>query len=556
MPFLSNCTAALAAVLSSATVAGAQSVPPPSSGPSTAEFVVFAGSRQVGRERVTVARSGGNWIITSTGRHGAPIDITIDRFEMKYAADWQPIELTIDASVGSRALGLKTSFGVTTAVNEITQGTTTNSKTDQITARTVVLPNGFFGAYEALAARLVSATTGTEIPVYVAPQTEIKAQVTGISSEQLRAGASSISTRVYELSFQNPGGALISKVGIDSRGRLARVDITAAGLSVVRADIASVAVRQQTTRNATDADVMIPAYGFNLAGTVTMPAQAAGRLRHPAIVLVPGSGPVDRDENLFGIPIFTQLAGALAERGFMVVRYDKRGVGQSGGRDERATIQDYAEDVLSVVKWLEKRKDVDRRRITIAGHSEGGAVALIAGSRRKELAALVLMAAPGTRGTDLVLEQQTHGLDVLKVSDAERAAKVDLQRRIQTAVLTGVGLEGLPEDVRKRADTPWFRSLLQFDPAQVMTKVKQPLLIIQGELDTQVPPHHAQRLADLARKRKKAPAVEVVLLPGVNHLLVRAVTGEIAEYPDLKEKTVVPEVAPRIAEFLRSWTKL
>ena len=139
---------------------------------------------------------------------------------------------------------------------------------------------------------------------------------------------------------------------------------------------------------------------------------------------------------------------------------------------------------------------------------------------------------------------------MLKLPEAERAAKVELQKRIQTAVMTGVGLEGLPEDVRKIADTAWFKSLLLFDPAEVMKDVKQPILIVQGELDTQVPPHHAQKLAEMARARKKAAPVEVVLLPGVNHLLVRATTGEVSEYPDLKEKTIVPEVAQKIAEFL------
>jgi len=549
MPFISNCTAALLAVVSAVSFDPRQ-VTAPAASPGTAEFVVFASGRQVGSEQVTVAKSGGNWVITSTGRHAAPIDITINRFEVKYASDWQPIELSIDAVQGTRTLALKTSFGLTTAINEITQGTSTNSKTDQVSARTVVVPNGFFGAYEALAARLAGAAVGVEIPLYVAPQTEIKAIVKGIETQQLQGSGAVISTTVYELAMQNPGATVTAKVAVDARGRLARVDIGGGGLTVVRSDIASVAVRQQTVRNPTDADVVIPAYGFNLAGTVTMPTQAAGRLRHPAVILVPGSGPVDREENVFGIPIFTQLAGALAERGFLVVRYDKRGVGQSGGRAERATIQDYAEDVISVEKWLEKRKDVDKRHISVVGHSEGGAVALIAGSRRKEIASLVLIAAPGTRGSELILEQQSHGLDSLQLSEAERVAKVDLQKRIQTAVITGVGLEGLPEDVRKMADTPWFKSLLLFDPAEVMDKVKQPILIIQGELDTQVPPHHAQKLADLAQKRKKAPPTEVVLLPRVNHLLVHAVTGEVAEYPDLKEKTIVPEVAKKIADFL------
>jgi uncharacterized protein len=420
-----------------------------------------------------------------------------------------------------------------------------------VSARTVVVPNGFFGSYEALAARLVGSAVGAEFPLYVAPQAEIKAVVKGIQTQQLQGGGVPISTTVYELAMQNPGGVLMAKVAVDANGRLARVDISGGGLTVVRSDLASVAVRQQTVRNPTDADVVIPAYGFNLAGTVTMPTQAAGRLRHPAVILVPGSGPVDREENVFGIPIFTQLAGALAERGFLVVRYDKRGVGQSGGRAERATIQDYADDVLSVERWLEKRKDVDKRHIAVVGHSEGGAVALIAGSRRKEIASLVLIAAPGTRGSELILEQQSHALDAMHAPESERAAKVDLQKRIQTAVITGVGLEGLPEDLRKVADTPWFKSLLLFDPADVMEDVKQPILIIQGELDKQVQPHHAQKLAELAGRRKKAPPAEVVLLPGVNHLLVHATTGEVAEYAELKEKTIVPEVAQKIADFLR-----
>ena len=104
MPFIRNCTAAILAVLSAVSLDARQATAP-ATGPreGTAEFVVFAAGRQIGREQVTVAKSGGSWIITSTGRHAAPIDITINRFEMKYAADWQPIELSIDASAGSQS---------------------------------------------------------------------------------------------------------------------------------------------------------------------------------------------------------------------------------------------------------------------------------------------------------------------------------------------------------------------------------------------------------------------------------------------------------------------
>jgi pimeloyl-ACP methyl ester carboxylesterase len=519
--------------------------------PGQAEFLVFIGGRQVGQEQVNLSRTGGNWIIASTGQHSSPIEMTVNRFEAKYDGSWQPLELTIDATLGGKPLGLQTSFGLTTAVNEITQGGATNSKTDQVSPRTVILPNNFFAAYEALAARLAGATPGTEFPVYVAPQTEIKVVVKAITEEQVKSPSGLLALRKHQLVFQNPSGPLTANVWTDVRQRLARLEIPGAGLSVVRSDLATVASRPQVSRNPTDVDVRIPALGFSLAGTVTTPPQVAGRMRHPAIVLVAGSGRVDREANVAGIPIFTQLAGSLAERGFVVLRYDKRAVGQSGGRDERATINDYASDLIAAVKWLRKRKDVDEDRITVAGHSEGGAVGLIAAAREDDITSLVLIAAPGTRGADLVLEQQQHSLDVMNVTGAEREEKVDIQERIQTAVLSGVGWEGLPAEYRKAADNPWFRSFLQYDPAEVMEDVRQPILILQGDLDKQVFPHHADKLGELARARKRGGKVEVVHLPGVNHLLVPATTGEVTEYGNLEVKTVVPEVADRIAAFLR-----
>lgn len=110
-----------------------------------------------------------------------------------------------------------------------------------------------------------------------------------------------------------------------------------------------------------------------------------------------------------GIPIFGQLSGQLAKAGFFVVRYDKRGVGQSGGRPESATLASYAEDAISIVNWLRKRKDIDPKRIALVGHSEGGAVALLAGDiAGDKVTALGLIAAPGMTGREIVLAQQKH----------------------------------------------------------------------------------------------------------------------------------------------------
>ena len=512
---------------------------------------MFAGGRQIGREQVTVGTTGSDRVITATGRHAPPVDITITQFQVRYSGDWQPIELSIDATVGGRALGLKTSFGLTTAISEITQGGRTNAKTDQVSARSVVLPNGFFGAYEALAARLASATIGAEIPIYIAPQGEIKGVVKAIRDEQLQHPGGVITAKAYELTFPNAGAALPATITVDAKGRLARVELASGSLTAVRADLAAVSVRRQTTRNATDSDVTVPANGFSLSGTLTSPTQAAGRLRHPAVILVPGARAVDRDETMAGVPIYQQLAGSLAERGFMVLRFDRRGFGQSGGRVESATLQDSADDVLAAFRWLKKRRDVDTSRISVLGHSEGGTVAMIAASREDDIASLILVATPGIRGADAILEQQSQQLELMKATEAERAAKVELQKRIELAVISGVGWETLPADVRKQADTPWFRSLLIFDPAPVVAKVKQPILILQGSLDTQVLRHNGERLAELARKRKKSPPVQVETLEGINHLLVRAKTGTVAEYGELTDKTVAPAVADAVSEFLR-----
>jgi pimeloyl-ACP methyl ester carboxylesterase len=315
--------------------------------------------------------------------------------------------------------------------------------------------------------------------------------------------------------------------------------------------------------------VRIPANGFSLAGTISkpvppnaeaaalkakpVPPKAGSPVRYPAVILVGGSGPADRDELVFGIPIFAQVAGALADAGFLVLRYDKRGVGQSGGRADSATLEQYAEDARAVFSYLRNRKDVDRKRIAIAGHSEGGWTAMLAAQKNKDIRALVLIATPGVTGAELVLAQQEHLLQRMNISPAERQAKIDLQKKIQRAVLTGTGWEGIAPELQKQADTLWFHSFLAFDPAKVMPNVKQPILIVQGDLDRQIFAPQADRLAQMARARK-APAdkaVTVVHVPGVNHLLVPATTGEYDEYARLTDKNVSTDLLSAITGWLQ-----
>jgi uncharacterized protein len=204
-----------------------------------------------------------------------------------------------------------------------------------------------------------------------------------VAPGQIDGPAGTMATRVYDITFANPTGPLAAQLTIDE-GPARPARDSGCGLSVVRSDLATVGTRAGPPRNPTDTDVSIPAAGFTIAGTITTPA-VPGRLRHPAVILVAGSGPVDRDAIVAGIPIFTQLAAALAERGFVVLRYDKRGVGQSGGRTEVATLSDYADDVVAAFRWLRGRRDVDRDRIAVVGHSEGAALAMIAADRDRRI---------------------------------------------------------------------------------------------------------------------------------------------------------------------------
>lgn len=545
---LRHCSAGLFAVLAAFVLygggpSGAQGPQRVEPGPGDATFIVFMSGREVGRERVSVSRTADGWRIASSGRLAAPFNLTNDRFELTYGGDWQPIALNIVAQVQNRAVTLSTSFTPAGAVNEITQDGVSSTETDPVAPRTIVLPNNFFAAYEGLAVRLASAEPGATLPVYVAPQAEISATIKSVTPVTYRTPAGTLQARRYSVAFQNPDGIVAAEVVVDERHRLARVDLGSGVLSIAREDLAGVATREQTIRNPTDADVRIPASGFSLAGTITTPA-AGGGVRRPAIVLVGGSRQVDRDSTDAGVPLFAQLAGQLAERGHVVLRYDKRGVGLSGGRTETVTLQDHADDALAAVRFLERRKDVDRNRIFVLGHGEGASIAMLAG-REKRIDGLVLIAGMGTTGKELVLEQQRMLLRSSNLTGAEREDRIELQERILEAAVEDSGWDALPAEVRPLVDTPLYRSLLLFDPAQVMPRLRQPILIVQPGEDAQVPPHHAGRLAELARARRNAPPVEVKEFPGLDHFLRPAASEGGAAGAD--------QVSPGVADAIAGW---
>ena len=532
-------------------IAAQQPAPPaPLQEAGATNFTVFLRGAPIGTEQIAVTRVSTGWNIVSTGRMAAPIDAAARRLQVRYTPDWKPLEFTLDAVVRGQNQSIHTVIEGTVAKSDMTVGDQTTQKTDTIDANALLLlSNSFFGPYEALALRLKTAAAGTEVPIYIEPQASITIAVGESFAEQIQTTGRLVNARRTHIAMVLPAGRLEADLWGDDTGRLIRFSVPSQSLEVVREDIAAVSSRSVTISRPNDEQVNIPSNGFSLAATVSKPTQSTAT-RLPAVVLVGGSGPTDRDSLLFGIPILGQIAGALADAGYLVVRYDKRGVGQSGGRAEAATLADYADDARAAVKLLEGRKDVDPKRIAVVGHSEGGLVALMAAAKDKHISAVAVLATPGITGADLVLAQQKRLLDRSNMTSEQKQAKVEEQKRIHDAVMTGKGLELLPPDVRRSVDNAEFRGILLSDPAKLVPSVRQPLLIVQGGRDTQVDPQNADILETLARKRKGAPAVEVVKVPDVNHLLVPATTGDASEYAALPDKHVSSAVTQALVTWL------
>jgi len=522
---------------------------PSAAAPSASNFTVFIRSVPVGSEQIAVSRNAEGWTITSSGRMGAPIDIVARRVQVRYTPDWRPIELTVDATAQGQPRSIQVMVSQTTARTRVESPAGPLDRTDTIAADALLLPSPFWGPFEALAARLTSAAAGATIPAYTGTAS-FPITVGASEAEHIQTPARLIDARRTHITLGTPGMPIDADVWTDANGRLLRLSIPAQNLDVAREDIASVAARRVTMSRANDDQVKVQANGFSLAGTISRPDKPAAK-QLPAVVLVGGSGPTDRDETVFGIPIFGQIASALADAGFLVLRYDKRGIGQSGGRAENATLADFADDLRAAIKYLADRKDVDEKRIAVVGHSEGGSVAMLTAAKDKRIAAVALVATIGVTGAELNLAQVTRAVERSKRPDAEKQSTIELQKKIQGAVLSGKGWEDVPPALRRQAETPWFQSFLAFEPAKVMPDVRQPILIVQGLLDTQVDPSNADRLEALARARKNAPPVDVVKVPGVNHLLVPATTGEYDEYGRLPDKRVSPAVVGAIESWLQ-----
>lgn len=281
-----------------------------------------------------------------------------------------------------------------------------------------------------------------------------------------------------------------------------------------------------------------------------MLVEAADR-RAPTVLIIPGSGPTDRDgNNPLGIRTasYRLLAEALAVRGVASVRIDKRGMfgSRAAVADANAvTLDDYARDTRAWVDTI--RRITGARCIWIAGHSEGGVVALAAARRSVEgICGLVLLATPGRPLGDALKAQ-------LRANPANAPLLEGADRTID-ALAAGrrVDVAGLHPALGALFAPPvqgFLNSILAVDPAALLAGVDAPVLIVQGRRDLQVP------VADAERLRGARPAARLALLDDVNHVLKTVATDEraanAATYAD-PALPLAPGVAEAVAAFVRS----
>lgn len=313
---------------------------------------------------------------------------------------------------------------------------------------------------------------------------------------------------------------------------------------------------------AQDVSYANPASGLSMAGTLTLPP---GPGPFPAALLITGSGAQDRDETIFDHKPFALIADALTRRGVAVLRVDDRGVGGSAPFAASPTLADQASDVAAGLAWLRARSEIDKTRVGLLGHSEGGTLAIQTAAADPKVAFVVLLAAPGIRGGDLIVDQlgatlKAAGAPAELVAQAQAGQREVIDIAVSArepaeamqALIAMLDRHAVPPDAPQRREigavlSPHYRAMARFDPRADLARIRAPVLALNGGKDTQVPA--ARNLAAIKAALPTGTDATVQELPGLNHLFQTAGTGLLGEYAVIEET-----MAPTALALIADWT--
>jgi dienelactone hydrolase len=309
---------------------------------------------------------------------------------------------------------------------------------------------------------------------------------------------------------------------------------------------------------------------ITLHGTLTAPKSDGP---FPAIILISGSGPQNRDEEIAGHKPFLVLADHLTRSGIAVLRFDDRGLGESvRNYFNKVTASDCVNDVLGAIDFLKSRMDIDNKQIGLLGHSEGGNIASMVASQCDDISFVVLFAGPGLAGDEIMLRQydlifRARGMkenriaqqisffqsvfDVVKKERENTKAKQEI-KAVYESHFGKINI--FKKDVFKRITdvylSPWMRFFIAHQPSDDLKLIKCPVLALIGDKDIQVPSKENLNAIEKALKEGNNKDFTALEIPGVNHLFQTAKTGNIAEYRKIKE-TISPVVLGIIEKWIR-----
>ncbi len=317
-------------------------------------------------------------------------------------------------------------------------------------------------------------------------------------------------------------------------------------------------------------------------GTITIPNEKAN---YPAVLLLSGSGQQNRDEELFDHKPFAVLADFLTKNGVIVLRVDDRGTGETTGELKNATTAVFSDDAMVAFSYLKKIPEVNKHKMGLLGHSEGGMIAQMLAAGRDDVDFVILMAAPGEKGSDLMVSQNRAILKTSGIPQAFIEPYLDLYKKMMDAIVTGAddssvrtsavkilddwmlknsrevvtATTGITDDASrnnfidgftKQAGQPWFKFFMKYDPAQYIPLIKGKVLAVNGDKDVQVvSATNLPRIESLLKKGKSKKYV-VKELKGLNHLFQKCNNCTVEEYGQLEE-TLSPVFLYELLQWLQ-----
>lgn len=319
------------------------------------------------------------------------------------------------------------------------------------------------------------------------------------------------------------------------------------------------------------------AYG----ATITIPK---GKGPFPAVLLLTGSGQQNRDEEIMGHKPFAVIADHLTRNGFIVLRVDDRGMGKTTGDVMSATTRDFANDAIVSLDYLKSRKEVNKSKLGLIGHSEGGMIAQMIGAERNDIDFIVMIAAPGEPTLKVMHDQNEAVLRKMGMGKAYVDAYLVLYDNILKAVLSStsatakdsvravvdkwmagtpanivIATTGIRDEASKtnfinqfagQVGSPWFRYFLSYVPQVYLKKITAKVLAVNGSQDVQVLAASNLKAIETALQSGKVKVYDVVELKGLNHLFQECKTCSTMEYGQLQQT-----ISPAFLDAITGWMK-